>query len=235
MCHYVVKRIEMLKKYSGKFLAVEGPNGCGKSFFSKKLAERLKQEGHAVIHTRQIGGTELGQEFRRILVTNDLIGKHNRTATLLALADRLHHLETMIVPALERGDVIVCDRHAPSTYVNQGALECDALCGRTEVYALTEAMSLIFNEPLLKAAQETFFLDISAEIAYGRMMQRSPELRPTDPQTLEKMHQRVAAYREYFSGAAERGEIVHLVDASISAERIEEYIEDYVTHDFKLD
>lgn len=105
---------------TGYFISFEGGEGVGKSTQIARLAERLRSEGRDVVVTFEPGGTDLGQAVRSILLTP---GNHvtSRSEALLYAADRAHHVETVIEPALAAGKVVICDRYADSTYAYQGA------------------------------------------------------------------------------------------------------------------
>lgn len=104
----------------GFFISFEGGEGVGKSTQIARLADRLRAEGREVVVTFEPGGTDLGQAVRRILLTP---GNHvtPRSEALLYAADRAHHVETVIEPALAAGKVVICDRYADSTFAYQGA------------------------------------------------------------------------------------------------------------------
>ena len=104
----------------GLFISFEGGEGAGKSTQIARLAARLRAAGHEVVVTLEPGGTELGQAVRRILLTP---GSHvtPRAEALLYAADRAHHVQTVIEPALAAGKVVICDRYADSTFAYQGA------------------------------------------------------------------------------------------------------------------
>ena len=94
------------------------------------LAARLRDEGLPVLETREPGGTPLGEEVRQLLLTRDELSVVGRAEALLMNASRAQLVESVIRPALERGNVVVCDRFADSTLAYQGAgrgLGMDAL------------------------------------------------------------------------------------------------------------
>lgn len=97
------------------YLAFEGGEGCGKSTQASRLADRLD-----AVLTREPGGTALGADLRRLLLTP---GHHRvgaRAETLLMAADRAEHLDTVVTPALAAGRTVVSDRSAYSSLAYQG-------------------------------------------------------------------------------------------------------------------
>lgn len=103
----------------GKFITFEGGEGCGKSTQIKLLSDYLKQKGYNLINTKEPGGTELGLELRKILITGDKDKMDAITEALLFFADRHHHLTDKIFPALDNGAWVLSDRFADSTFAYQ--------------------------------------------------------------------------------------------------------------------
>jgi len=104
----------------GKFITLEGPEGCGKSTQAKMLAEALRAKGISVLSTREPGGTRLA-ELIRALVREELDDPPvARSETLLFLAARAQVVAESIRPALARGEWVVCDRFSDSTFAYQG-------------------------------------------------------------------------------------------------------------------
>lgn len=104
----------------GRFIVLEGPDGSGKSVQTGLLAAHLRAVGHAVTQTREPGGTRLGEQIRAILLDTAPVARGPLADALLFHAARSQLLEEVIEPALERGDVVVCDRFATSTMAYQG-------------------------------------------------------------------------------------------------------------------
>lgn len=98
----------------------EGPDGAGKSLQATRLAEQLRAEGHAVTHTREPGGTRLGEQVRQVLLDPGPVPRGPVADALLFNAARSQLVPEVIRPALERGEVVVCDRYATSTMAYQG-------------------------------------------------------------------------------------------------------------------
>ena len=87
----------------GKFITLEGIDGAGKSTHHAWLVEFLKQQGKAVVATREPGGTELGEKLRALLLSEPM---HLETEALLMFAARREHLDKLILPALAAGKLV---------------------------------------------------------------------------------------------------------------------------------
>lgn len=105
---------------AARFITFEGIDGSGKSSQARRLADTLRAAGHAVCLTREPGGSPGAEEIRRLLVEGAGDRWSAETETLLFTAARRDHLERTIRPALDRGEVVICDRFADSTRVYQG-------------------------------------------------------------------------------------------------------------------
>lgn len=104
----------------GIFITIEGIEGSGKSTIAGLLAEDISKRGYPVILTREPGGTGTGRMIRQILLDPLHKDIHPLTELLLYFADRAQHIEEVIRPALERGDIVICDRFSDSTIAYQG-------------------------------------------------------------------------------------------------------------------
>jgi len=106
---------------NGKFITFEGPEGCGKSTQIKLLAEKLEAQGIKVACTREPGGTATGEAIRNILqhdVVDESLGE--RAELLLFTASRAQLMDQVVLPALGRGEWVLCDRFIDSTMAYQG-------------------------------------------------------------------------------------------------------------------
>lgn len=104
----------------GIFITFEGLDHTGKSTQWRLLGEYLRQERYDVIMTMEPGGSELGQGIRTLLLDPRYRGMDALTEALLLVADRHHHVEQVIRPALDEGKVVLCDRYVDSTVAYQG-------------------------------------------------------------------------------------------------------------------
>jgi dTMP kinase len=99
---------------SGLFVTIDGPGGAGKSTLLPMLGAAFQSVGHSVHLTREPSGGLLGRAAREL--TSDF---HGMSLACLVAADRFHHLAEEVEPALARGEVVLCDRYVPSSYVLQ--------------------------------------------------------------------------------------------------------------------
>lgn len=104
----------------GKFIALEGGEGAGKSTQARLLAEALRERGQACVVTREPGGTPGAEAIRALLLGTEGEGWHPRAEALLFAAARSDHVERLIVPTLERGEWVICDRFVDSSRAYQG-------------------------------------------------------------------------------------------------------------------
>ncbi|MGA9533879.1 MAG: dTMP kinase, partial [Anaerolineales bacterium] len=102
------------------FITLEGPDGCGKTTQARRLAESLKEAGRSVLLTREPGGTAIGDQVRKILMSLDNRRMHPRTEFLLFSASRSQLLHEVIEPHLQSGGVVISDRFFDSSLAYQG-------------------------------------------------------------------------------------------------------------------
>lgn len=100
------------------FITFEGGDGAGKSTQARMLAEWLQAQGHEAIQTEEPGGTPLGQALRDVLLFGD--DMNPRAEALIYAADRSHHIDTVVKPALDAGSIVISDRYFDSSVAYQG-------------------------------------------------------------------------------------------------------------------
>ncbi|WP_165663926.1 dTMP kinase [Metapseudomonas otitidis] len=105
---------------NGLFITLEGPEGAGKSTNRDFIAARLRERGVEVLLTREPGGTPLAERIRELLLAPSDESMAVDTELLLMFAARAQHLDRVIRPALEAGQVVLCDRFTDATYAYQG-------------------------------------------------------------------------------------------------------------------
>ena len=116
MTQYTKRRATMKK---GLFITFEGIDGCGKTTQIELLKESLEKKGYTVLLTREPGAKGLGEKLREILLNYDGEVSSN-CESFLFLADRAQHIDTIIKPAIDKGVIVLCDRHTDSTVAYQG-------------------------------------------------------------------------------------------------------------------
>lgn len=104
---------------TGRFITLEGGDGAGKTTQAELLTAWLEAHGRTVVRTREPGGTDLGVRIREI-VLHERGHVSARAEALLYAADRAHHIETVVRPAVARGDVVLQDRYIESSVAYQG-------------------------------------------------------------------------------------------------------------------
>jgi dTMP kinase len=105
----------------GKFITFEGLDGTGKSTQMHKLATALGKAGHKVLETREPGGTETGEKIRRMLLDSSTDGLSPLAEMALMFASRAQQIAEVILPAMDRGSIVLCDRFTDSTEAYQGS------------------------------------------------------------------------------------------------------------------
>jgi dTMP kinase len=106
---------------NGRFITFEGLDGCGKSTHLEKLAVVLRARGIEVLTTREPGGTEIGEQVRGIILDSRTRGMAPLAELALMFASRAQHISEVILPALNRGVWVLCDRFSDSSEAYQGA------------------------------------------------------------------------------------------------------------------
>ncbi|HET6718972.1 MAG TPA: dTMP kinase [Rhodocyclaceae bacterium] len=142
---------------SGKFITFEGLDGAGKSTHIAAAVELLRAGGHAVVATREPGGTPIAEKIRALLLAEPM---DLATETLLMFAARQSHLAEVIRPALAQGRWVVCDRFTDATYAYQGG-------GRGVSAARIEALEDWVQEGL--QPDLTILFDLPFEVARQRI------------------------------------------------------------------
>ena len=115
----------LCKRFRGKFLVFDGPDGSGKSTQRELLAGMFAQAGEAVVSCRDPGGTEIGDRVRSVLLDYDLGTMDVNCEALLFMASRAQLVAEVIRPALAQGRTVICDRFVTSTCAYQGAAGFD--------------------------------------------------------------------------------------------------------------
>ena len=148
---------------NGKFISFEGIDGCGKSTQAKILSDELTTHGKKVLLTREPGGSKGAEEIRNLLLTGETDRWSAETEILLFTAARRDHLERTILPALEIGSIVICDRFSDSTRVYQGVTRGD----------LRDVVDQLDKTMIPRQPDVTVLVDLDPKIGLARALRRS--------------------------------------------------------------
>ncbi len=191
----------------GLFITFEGVEGCGKSTQLKELQAHLEAAGHTVVVTREPGGTPIAESIREILLDPDNTAMGATAELLLYEAARAQHIHEKIAPALQAGQVVLCDRFADSTTAYQGA-------GRGIAPETLRDLHDIATGGIWPHV--TILIDLDPRIGLKRARNRGREDR-LEREAIE-FHQRV---RDGFLRlAAEEPDRIHIVDGNAPIEAV---------------
>lgn len=147
----------------GLFVTVEGVEGVGKSTNMTFLAERLRASGVDLVVTREPGGTPLGEDLRKVLLTPRDDAVAPLAELLMMFAARAQHLQSVILPALQAGRWVLCDRFTDATYAYQSG-------GRGLDAALVRTLEHLVQGEL--RPDYTLLLDAPPEVGLERLRER---------------------------------------------------------------
>ena len=145
----------------GLFFTIEGPEGSGKTTVAKKVVETLEKEGYKVLYTREPGGVGIAEKIRDIILDVNNTNLDPRSEALLYAASRRQHLIEKVVPALNQGYIVICDRFVDSSLAYQGHARG---LGIDEIYNINLfAIDTMFPDM-------TILLNIDPEVGLARIM-----------------------------------------------------------------
>lgn len=191
----------------GKFITLEGTEGVGKSTNLAAMVDWLNTHNIAFVQTREPGGTPLAEELRELLLSPREESVNAKAELLMVFAARAQHIETLIKPALERGDWVLSDRFTDATYAYQGG-------GRGLPISLIESLETLVQEGLQPDC--TILLDLAPEIGMQRAQQRG-DLDRFETEKMDFFEKVRAAYLA--RAAADEGRF-YIVNAANSVEQV---------------
>jgi dTMP kinase len=148
-----------VKKFSGKFIVLDGPDGCGKSTQCDLLAQRLTENGIDVVRTHDPGGTEISDQIRQLLKYGAKGRMDVHTETMLFMASRSQLVAEIIRPALEKGKTVLSDRFISSTCAYQGSsgypVEKIIELGKVAVGNVWPDLTIIIDIPVEEGLKRT--------------------------------------------------------------------------------
>ena len=200
----------------GIFIVFEGGEGSGKSTMIKKAYNYLKEQGQDVIMTREPGGVSISEDIRSIILNPYNEVMDGRTEALLYTAARRQHLVEKVIPALERGAIVLCDRFIMSSLAYQGyarGLGVDAVMNINK-YAIGDYMP-----------DFTFYLHVDTKVGLARASKRNYDLNRLDLESIE-FHDKV---REGYLNLVTNDKNAVIIDANAKKEFVWEDIRRIIT------
>lgn len=145
---------------NGIFITIEGGEGAGKSSLIEKLAHTMLERGQEPIVTREPGGIPISEKIRAVILDREHVKMDARTEALLYAASRRQHLVEKVLPALEQGKIVICDRFVDSSLAYQGYARG---LGMEEIWSI--------NEFAIQGAMPdlTIYMDVSPEVGLSRI------------------------------------------------------------------
>lgn len=190
----------------GLFITLEGGDGAGKSTQIRNIERFFSEKGLVVMHTREPGGTAISEKLRDILLDNHNSEMYAETEMLIYAAARAQHVRELVLPALERGEIVICDRFVDSSVAYQAyGRELGDMVAEVNGYATGGLRPDI-----------TFWLDIDP--AAGRA--RAAKAGDLDRLELEQMDFHYRVYEGYRKIAEQEPDRVRRIDASDTVETI---------------
>ncbi len=191
----------------GVFISLEGIEGTGKSTQTRLLAGYLREKGFHVVETAEPGGTPISLKIRELLLSVDNKEMDAVTELLLYNAARVQHIRQVILPALEKGDIVVTDRFSDSTTAYQGY-------GRGIDLELIDTLDRISTGRVRPDITVLLDVDVAAGLRRNRKANKSDRLELEDI----SFHERVR--KGFMAIASKEPERVNLVDCSDSIETV---------------
>lgn len=196
----------------GKFITFEGPEGAGKTTVISEIYNRLEEQGKKVILTREPGGIPISEKIRTVILDNNHIEMDGKTEALLYAAARRQHLVERVIPTLQAGGIVLCDRFIDSSLAYQGYARG---LGIEEVLKINE-FAIGTTMPDL-----TIFFDLSPEEGLARISDGNREQNRLDKESI-LFHQNV--YKGYIKLLERYPNRIVKTDARLSKDEVTENV-----------
>ncbi|PVE62529.1 dTMP kinase [Priestia megaterium] len=194
---------------SGTFITFEGPEGAGKTTIIHMVQQKLMQEGYTIVLTREPGGIRIAEQIREIILNPANTEMDARTEALLYAAARRQHLVEKVIPELNKGNIVLCDRFIDSSLAYQGNARG---IGVEDIFAINQ-FAIEQTMP-----QATLYFDIEPEVGLERINKgRKDEINRLDLESLD-FHYKVRD--GYLSLLSEFPERIRRIDANQSVEKV---------------
>ncbi|RDZ13237.1 dTMP kinase [Priestia megaterium] len=194
---------------SGTFITFEGPEGAGKTTIIHMIQQKLIQEGYTIVLTREPGGIRIAEQIREIILNPSNTEMDARTEALLYAAARRQHLVEKVIPELNKGNIVLCDRFIDSSLAYQGNARG---IGVEDIFAINQ-FAIEQTMP-----QATLYFDIEPEVGLERINKgRKDEINRLDLESLD-FHYKVRD--GYLSLLSEFPERIRRIDANQSVEKV---------------
>ena len=191
----------------GLFITFEGGEGSGKTTVCRYVYKQLLDAGFDVIYTREPGGSNIAEQIRNVILNVDNIDMDPRTEALLYAASRRQHLAEKVLPALEEGKIVICDRFLDSSLAYQGYARG---IGIDEVMSIN---SFAINNCM---PDLTLYLDVTPETGLKRIQIRK-DLNRLDVESINFHHNVYEGYRIVCEKYPER---IRVIDAEQPLEEV---------------
>lgn len=190
----------------GLFITFEGGECSGKTTIIKEICKALEERKISYISTREPGGIDIAEQIRNIILDVNNTAMTEETEALLYAASRMQHLKERVLPALERGEIVICDRFLDSSLAYQGyarKLGMDSIL-KINHFALEHLPDL------------TLFIDVKPEVALKRLANRNK----TDRLDLEDITFHNDVYEGYDQVCKKYPERIRRIDGNQDLEKV---------------
>lgn len=210
----------MASPEKGRFITIEGLDGCGKSTQLARLADSLRRQGVDVVVTREPGGTEIGETIRSVLLDSRTKGLSPWTELSLMFASRAQQIDELILPSVAAGKWVLCDRFTDSSEAYQGG---GRKLGSEPILDLHRVICRGFQPDL------TILMDSDVAHSVNRARRRNQQMSGSNEPDENRFEQENRAFFErvhqaYLAIARREPRRVFVVDARRSADVVEKEI-----------